>query len=204
MRFTLVWFFILIISIKVYGVDSAVENIQELPAQLELVQKELQKSGLIKADCNLCSVNYEADKKIELNKPEIDIGTPYYIKNNNEYVLLLKRTHETPSKVSLFFKNGHTVCGRAFVGASGFGNGNIFVECLIKYTEYEDEEIELNFKKFPALKVGEEQYIRITINKPKQEVSFYDINATVVDSSDSKINKSKMFFGSGHEFKFSK
>jgi hypothetical protein len=74
---------------------------------------------------------------------------------------------------------------------------------MIKYTEFEDEEMELNFRNLPPLKYGEEQLIKINLTKPKPEVSFYEIDSKVLESNDIKIKKSKMFFNSGHELKFS-
>jgi hypothetical protein len=191
-----------IFSVKIWAFDQPTPGLNEVPLQLEVVQTELQKSGFIKSDCSVCGIESEADKKVDLIKDEINIGTPYYYKSN-QYTLLLKRTAETPKKVTLKFKNGHTVCGRSFVGTSGYGNGNIFVECMIKYTEFEDEEMELNFKNLPPLKSGEEQLIKINLTKPKPEVSFYEIDSRVLESNDIKIKKSKMFFNSGHELKFS-
>jgi hypothetical protein len=37
----------------------------------------------------VCGIESEADKKVDLNKDEINIGTPYYYKSN-QYTLLLK------------------------------------------------------------------------------------------------------------------
>ena len=186
---------------SVSAFDKEISSISEVPLQLEVIQSELQKTGLIKSDCSVCGVASEVDKKVDLNKDEINIGTPYYYKSN-KYVIQMKRTVETPKKVVLHFKNGHTVCGKTFIGTSGYGNGNIFVECLIRYTEFEDEQLELNFKNLPPLKNNEEQLIMVTFSKPKPEISSYDIQTNIVDSSEVKVKKSKMFFSSGYELTF--
>lgn len=163
--------------------------------------KNLEKTGQITADCSNCLLA-EPDKKVILKNKTEDLGIPTLYKDNVAYLIQLKRTKDSPKKTTLKFKNGHSQCGKVFMGANPY-NGAIIVDCLFYQTVYEDEEIDLNFKQLPALAEGEEQIIELKIIKPKVANSFYAVEANVIKGNSVTIEKDKKFWGSGYNLDFS-
>lgn len=195
-------FFALLISPFAWTEEGDPSDLTEAVKNVTGLEKKLDKPGShLSADCSGCKT-IEPDKKIELKNKTEDLGTPLLYKNNKPFVYHLKRTSESPLKATLKFKNGHQVCGRMFVGSNPY-NGALIVECMIKITEYEEEEIDVNFKNLPAPAVGEEQIIEIKLSKPEATNSFYTVETEVLKGPSAKISKDKKFWGSGFNLDYS-
>ncbi len=191
-------------SQSLYAVSEAPENYSEMINAINDVQNDLKKSGTIDPGCTNCIKTVEPDKRVELKNKEEALDRAFNYKNNVPYVIHLKRTKETPTKVSLKFKNGHTECGKMFVGANPLSpNGSLVVGCIINITVFEDYEIDLNLKKLPALAEGEEQIIELKLTKPKVENSYFLLEADVVKGPSTSVEKDKKFWGSGYNLVFS-
>lgn len=172
----------------------AVKNVTHL-------EKKLDGPGTIAADCSSCKT-IEPDKKLDLKNKEEDLGAPWFKKNNVPYIIHFKRTKDTPQKLTVKFKNSHTVCAKMFVGANPY-NGALMVDCLFRTTVYEDEELELNFKKLPPPSDGEEQIIEVKLVKPEIGNTFYTLESEVLKGPAAKTIKDKKFWGYGYNLDYS-
>lgn len=164
------------------------------------MEKNLQSAETIRPDCSSCKT-VEPDKKLELKNKIEDLGTPLIYKDNVAYLIQVKRTKDSPLKSTLKFKNGHSECAKVFMGSNPF-NGALIIECMINHTVYEEEELELNFKKLPLPADGEEQILELRIIKPKMNNTFYSIEAEILKGPSAKIEKDKKFWGSGYNLDF--
>lgn len=189
------------VSSSAYSEDVDPAQLTEAIKNVTGLEKKLDGTGVISADCSGCKT-IEPDKKIELKNKVEDLGTPMLYKNNKAYVYHLKRTKDSPLKATLKFKNGHQVCGKMFVGSNPY-NGSLIVECMIKITQYEDEELDINLKNLPLPADGEEQIIEIKFSKPEVTTSFYTVETEVLKGPPAKISKDKKFWGYGFNLEYS-
>lgn len=197
--FILIWALLISSSLQAEEVDPA--QLTEAVKTVTGLEKKLDKPGVLSADCSGCKT-IEPDKKVDLKNKIEDLGTPFLYKNNKPFIYHLKRTKESPLKTTLKFKNGRQVCGKMFVGSNPY-NGSLIVECMIKVTEYEEEELELNFKNLPLPAEGEEQIIEIKLTKPETTNSFYTVETDVLKGPSARISKDKKFWGSGFNLDYS-
>jgi hypothetical protein len=157
-------------------------------------------TGTIKSECPLCK--FETPKKsYELNSNKIELETPYYIKNNDPYIIHLKRNANSPAKITLKFKNGRKVCGKVVAYTLPI-NGAFEFGCLFYMTQYEEEEFDLNFKNLPPLAKNEEQVLEIRLSKSNVEKSDYQVDLNSLTGNPVKVEKDKKFWGDGINFKF--
>lgn len=168
--------------------------------EVEAVNSEVKKAGVLPPKCPGCA-DKEPDLKATLDKKEVDIGNPYYRRDNEPYVVYLKRTSETPAKVDLKFKNGYRYCERMFVGANPL-SGALMMDCMLYLHRYEDEEISLNLKNLPKLKPGEEELIEIKFTKKDINTSKYTIEVKHFGENSQTEEIDKKFFGAGYNVNF--
>lgn len=164
------------------------------------MENNLQNIGTLRPDCSNCKT-VDPDKKVELKNKTEDLGTPLIYKDNVPFRIQIKRTKDSPLKTTLQFKNGHHVCAKVFMGSNPY-NGSLIVDCMFYQTVYENEELELNFKKLPPPADGEEQIIELKVTKPKINNSFYTVDAEVLKGPSVKIERDKKFWGQGFNLDF--
>ncbi len=192
--------FTLLLTCSANGEEVNPAELTEAIKNVTGLEKKLDKAGTIAADCQNCKT-IEPDKKLELKNKTEDLGIPLLYKNNVAYIYHLKRTKDTPLKTTLKFKNGHSECAKVFMGSNPY-NGSLIVECMFRHTVYEEEELDLNFKKLPLPAEGEEQIIEIKFSKPETGNSFYTVEAEVLKGPSAKVAKDKKFWGYGHNIDF--
>jgi len=172
-------------------------NLIEVTEMASDLNKNLKDAGVLKSTCANCQVEKKIDRQLELKEKIHNLNPVYYINNPHEFVVHLKRSSKTPKKVTLNFKNGHLVCGRLMMGTNPY-SGGISFDCLIQYTEYEDNDIDLDFSRLPVMKEGQEQMIELKIIKPNTNLSRYDVEVSGLNGEQFKTKKSKMFWRVGY------
>ncbi len=171
----------------------------EMLNTMNSVQGEVKKSGVIEDVCTNCFKLVEPHKKIELSNKEVDLDQLPLMKDNEPYIIHVKRTKDSPLKATLKFKNGHSECGKMYVGTNPWNpRGDLMIGCLYTHTVFEDHEIDLNLKKLPLPVGDEEQIIEIKITKPNVQNSYYSLDADIVKGPSAKVSKDKKFWNSGY------
>lgn len=178
--------------------EISIVHYNEMVDTLQNVQTEMKKTGAVEGVCVGCVKLIEPDKKIDLNAKEIELKHLSIYKDNTPYLIHVKRTKDSPLTSSIKFKNGHTECAKMFAESSPWNpNGPLIIGCAFTMTVYEDHEIDLDLKKLPLPKDGEEQIIEIKITKPKVRNSYYSVDAQVLKGPSAKAESGKMFWGYG-------
>lgn len=159
----------------------------------------IKSTGIIESTCTSCLKDL-ADKTYLLDKDKIVLDTPYYMKPKAPYVIHLKRTKDSPTKINLKFKNGHRVCGKMTAYTIPV-TGNFEVACLIYITQYEEEEFDINLKDLPPLKDGVIETLEIKLSKDNIDKSKYNVDLNYLSNQTIIIDKDEKFWGSGYNFK---
>ena len=178
----------------------AIDDYTDMVDSLKQVQKNVKDVGLIPPTCPSCAVDAAPDMKVDMAQKEIDLARPSIYKDNTPFIIHLKRTKDSPLKVTLKFKNGHEECAKMYIGTNPFlPNGPLIAGCLMKMTTYNDDEIDLNLKKYPLPKDGEDQIIEVKITKPDVRKSFYALDVEAVKGPASIVkSKGKKFWSEGY------
>ncbi len=170
--------------------------------EADSIREDIKKVGVPAEVCPSCTTT-TPDLIVSLDSKEVDLGNPYYKKENTPYVIYLKRTSKTPAKLDLKFKNGHEVCAKMYMGSNPWApNGPLMVGCMMYMTSYEDEELSLNLKKLRPLKEGEEEVIEVRLLKRNPKNSKYEITVKNVTNSEAREDVSKKFLGGGYNVSF--
>lgn len=168
--------------------------------EVETLNSEVKKAGVVPEKCPGCAEK-EPNLRVALDKKSVDIGNPYYKRDNEPYIVYVKRTSETPAKVDLTFKNGYRYCEKVYYGSNPF-NGALIVDCLLYLHRYEEAEVSLNLKNLPKLKPGEEEIIEIKFAKPDINASKFKIEVKHLSDTPMKEDIDKKFFGDGYNVSF--
>ncbi len=201
--------FLSLLSLGFLGVTRsyAEENTQEAGHEMiknlhdvSTINQEVKAAGTLPAKCPGCAEK-EPDLKVTLDKKSVDLGRPFYRRDNEPYVVFIKRTSETPAKVDLPFKNNYRTCAKTYFGSNPY-NGSIIIDCLMYMTQYVDEEISLNLKNLPKLKAGEEDLIEVKFYKSDINSDKYRIEVKHFGEPSSKEEIDKKFWGSGYNVGF--
>lgn len=192
---------ILIISIcalfPTYATEGEGEQLLDAAKSSLTIANDIKDVGIIKPDCQACTPTSKFSV-FNLDKKEIDIGHPYYIKDKGPYIVHLKRNKNSPTKAYLKLKNGHAECGRTYIGpVSTMPGANWTVECFFEITVYEDEEIVLDLKNFP-ITTDDEQVIAVKFHKKDPRRSKYTVDLEVIQGPPAKTDISSNFWVSGY------
>lgn len=143
------------------------------------------------------------DFKVDLVGSSHDLGKPYYLRENEPYIIYVKRTAKTPAKIDLKFKNGYEYCEKMYMGSNPWAPGGpLIMGCMLYLTRYEDEEISLNLKKLKPLKEGEEEIIEIQLSKNNTRKAKYEIAVKNLTNESVKEEVGKKFLGGGYNVSF--
>lgn len=185
----------------VYAQEDIFEGIKEV-TDLNQAVKEV---GVISPKCPGCEEK-TFDLKVALDqkdKKSVSLGSPHYLKDNEPYVVYIKRTSETPANVDLTFKNGYRECGKMYIEKNPWApNGSLIMGCLVHVTRYVDEEISLNLKNLPPLRPGEEDFIELKFFKKDITSSKYTIELKHRGENARREEIDKKFFGGGYNVSF--
>ncbi|MBC7714378.1 MAG: hypothetical protein H7177_13620 [Rhizobacter sp.] len=166
------------------------------------MNRDIQNVGKQLVNCPGCAAK-EPDLKVYLEGDTVDLGNPYYIHENEPYVIYLKRTAKTPAKIDLKFKNGHDYCEKMYVGTNPWSpSGPLVMGCQLTLTRYEDEEVTLNLKNLRKLKGDETEVIEVKLTKRNPRAAKYEITVKNLSSVTAKEDIGKKFLGGGFNVSF--
>lgn len=170
--------------------------------EADSIREGIKKVGVPAEVCPGCAP-VAPNLSVVLEGNKVDLGNPYYLKENEPYIIYLKRTSKTPAKIDLKFKNGHDYCAKMHVGTHPWSpNGPLIMGCLIYLTQYEEEEVSLNLKKLKPLKDGEEEVIEVRLSKRNPRIAKYDIAVKNISNSEAREEIGKKFLGGGYNVSF--
>ncbi len=205
--YTLLFAIITISSPRLFAGNEPIFDVSEVVNGLMAVEGEVKKSGIVDTGCVGCSVLINPDRVVILDNKEIDLKYISPSKKNIPYIIHLKRSKDSPKNIVLKFKNPHTECAKMFIGANSFyPSGPLVIGCAYNISVYEDNELELDFKKFPFPKDtssnDQDQIIELKISKPNTINSYYSLDAEVIKGASGSIKKSKKFWSNGFDLDF--
>lgn len=170
--------------------------------EVQTIQKGINKVGMPADICTSCTI-VTPNLNVILDSEQVDLGKPYYKKENEPYVIYLKRTSKTPAKIDLKFKNAYEYCEKMHVGTNPWApNGPLIMGCMLYLTRYEEEEVSLNLKKLKPLKEGETEVIEIKLTKRNPRNAKYEIAVKNIGNSEAREDISKKFLGGGYNVSF--
>lgn len=168
----------------------------------ETMNQDIQLVGKPVEHCPGCGPK-GPDLKIELVDRSHDLGKPYYLRENEPYIIYIKRTAKTPAKIDLKFKNGYEYCERMYMESNPWAPGGpLILGCMLYLTHYEEEEISLNLKKLKALKEGQEEVIEVRLSKSNTRKAKYEITVKHLSDDSVKEEIGKKFLGGGYNVSF--
>jgi hypothetical protein len=195
--------FILLMFGTSINAEELVPSDQGLTDAVRTVQKAdqaLSKAGNIDTHCATCKELMTETNSISLNKNEIDLDRPLFLHDDQPVIYHLKRTANSPKKLVIKFKNPHLECAKLIMGSNPL-NGAIYFDCLIRMTQYDDQELDLNLSKLSPLKNGEEQIIELQFSKKDIQKTPYTVQINSLNGKNLKVERDNKFFGSGINFK---
>ncbi len=171
-----------------------IDNVKDI----ESINQNAKNVGKIDVPCPACT-EVKVNKNIVLDAETLDLGNPHYRKNDEPYIIHLKRTSKSPKKIDLTFKNGHEYCGKMFVGTNPwYPSGPLVIDCVIYLTRYEEAEISLNMKNLKPLKDGEEEIIEVKLSKTNIKNAKFNLEVKNISNPDTRVDLGKKFFGNGY------
>lgn len=180
--------------------EKTINEMNELVDTLGILEKEVKNSGVIDPGCPNCVKIIEPNEKLSLTSKNTELERLWYRKDNQPFIVHLKRTKDSPLKTTIKYKNGHSECGKMMIGTNPWiANGPLVMGCIFTITVYEENEIDLDLRKFPLPEGNEEQIIELKFVKPDLSRSSYTLDATVLKGPDAKIKKSKKFWSEGFD-----
>ena len=190
--------FIFFLSLNSAIVLAQAPEYADLIGSLKSAQDVTKKVGTIESPCLNCLAPGEEPKVIDL-KDEITLKDLTMYKRNLPYVVRFKRTKDSPLKSVLHYKNNYTVCEKLHLG--GISVSSLLIDCAYTSTILEDNNLNLDLKKLPPLKEGEEQIFEIKFSKPDINESFYSVDVEVIKGPPAKAKIGDKFFGGGYNVK---
>ncbi len=203
----IIFLFLIIFSFHSFAEGEADEKAQATEL-IEAVQdsidvgKVVSAVGTLPPSCAHCP-DKVAHQKIIADKKEIDIGNPYYLRNNEPYVVRLIRSEKTPKKLKLKFKNGYKVCRKFIAEPNPWVNGKWVMGCWIEGHDYIDNDLEVDFSDLPPMKENESEIVEIKFFKSHPDKTKYTVSAEILKDQAHKAEVSPYFWGAGYNVKFS-